>query len=156
LLAVAWLRRFGRYWAPIPSPGEILATICHNSQMAQALDFLERWADGRAGPLEPGEAAKDARAAAHFARVLLDDLVEDNEERLREWRAYVTEAAADAVEMVCALIGLCGAPGQNLADAPAPLAPARTRTSRHAYGIAKGRAGDPGSARLGSGSWIAW
>jgi hypothetical protein len=120
-LAVAWLRRFERYWAPIPSPSEVIAAIFHNSQMDRAINFLERWAGGRAGPLELGEATKDAREAAHFAQVLVEDLVEDNEERQMEWRAYVTEAAADAVESVCELIRLCRTPGQKLADALAPL-----------------------------------
>lgn len=127
-LAAAWLRRFDRYWAPIPSPSEGIAAVMNNSQMEQAIGFLERWADGRAGPLEVDEAAKDAREAAHFARVLVENLVEDNEERLMEWRAYVAAAAADAVEVVCELIRLCRAPGRNLADALESLG---DRTSPH-------------------------
>ncbi len=121
LLVAAWLRRFDRYWAPLPSPSEIFQAIFHNRQMARALDFLERWADGEAGPLGLKEAARDAREAAHFARVLVEDLVEDTEERRLEYRAYVTDWAADSVEFACDLIRLCGDPRRNLAEALAVL-----------------------------------
>lgn len=121
LLAAAWLRRFDRYWSPLPSPSEVTAAIFRNDQMRRAIDFLERWADGASRPLELGEAAKNAREEAQFARVLYEDLVEDNDERLMEWRAYVTESAADAAEFVCDLIRVCDDPGRTLADALAVL-----------------------------------
>jgi hypothetical protein len=116
LLGVAWLRRYDRYWGRLPAWSDIASDIFSNRQMDAAINFLERWADGKAGPLELGEAVKDANEAAYFGRLLFEDLVEDNEEGLIEFRARVTEAASGAVLFLCEATHLCGDPCGNLAD----------------------------------------
>src|SRR5262245_43110860 len=117
LVAAAWLRRFDRYWAPLPASSEIIGGIFSNHQMRVALDWLERWADSTARTEELDAAVQNAREAADFARVMFEDLVEDNEDQLIELRWRVADAAADAVEFVREVARLCGDPGSQLADA---------------------------------------
>ena len=77
LLAVAWCRRFERFWAPLPSSSEILSGIMHIRGVGGAIDLVERWADADPKSNDLGEAARMARDAANDSRVLFEDLVED-------------------------------------------------------------------------------